>query len=292
MVIESDKAGVIMREINVSEIASVIRKLCIDANINLDRDVSEKLKESLRAEDSQVAKEILEQILANARLAAEEQMPMCQDTGVAVVFVELGQDVHIVGGDFIEAINEGVRQGYRDGYLRKSIVDDPVFERKNTGDNTPAIIHTEIVPGDSVKLTVAPKGAGSENMSEVRMMKPADGIEGVKDFVVDRVRRSGGSPCPPIVVGVGIGGNFEQSAYLSKKALLRPLNMRNPDSRWSVVEDELLARINELGIGPMGLGGRATALAVHILTNPCHIASLPVAVNLQCHAQRHKTAII
>lgn len=281
-----------MREVNVSEIVSAVRKLCIDANIYLGRDVTEKIEEFLTIENSPVAKEILEQILANSRLAAEEQMPMCQDTGVAVVFVELGQEMHIIGGDFAEAINEGVRQGYRDGYLRKSIVDDPVFERKHTKDNTPAIIHTEIVPGDSIKITVAPKGAGSENMSEVRMMKPADGIEGIKDFVVERVKRSGGSPCPPTIVGVGIGGNFEQCAYLSKKALLRPLNTSNIDPRWNAVEVELLKRINELGIGPMGLGGRTTALAVQILTMPCHIASMPVAVNLQCHAQRHKTATI
>jgi len=282
----------IVREVNVSQIVSLVRRLCIDANNYLNKDVAEKIEEFARKEDSPIGKEILEQILVNARLAAEEQMPMCQDTGVAVVLVELGQDVHIVGGDFVEAVNEGVRQGYRDGYLRKSMVYDPVFDRKNTDDNTPAIIHTDIVPGDFVKVTVVPKGAGSENMSEVRMMKPADGIESVKDFVVDRVKRSGGMPCPPIVVGVGIGGNFEQCAYLSKKALLRPLNVKNPNPRWNVVEEELLVRINKLGIGPMGLGGRTTALAVHILTMPCHIASMPVAVNLQCHAQRHKTAII
>ncbi len=282
----------IVREVNVSQIVSLVRRLCIDANNYLNKDVAEKIEEFARKEDSPIGKEILEQILVNARLAAEEQMPMCQDTGVAVVLVELGQDVHIVGGDFVEAVNEGVRQGYRDGYLRKSMVYDPVFDRKNTDDNTPAIIHTDIVPGDFVKVTVVPKGAGSENMSEVRMMKPADGIESVKDFVVDRVKRSGGMSCPPIVVGVGIGGNFEQCAYLSKKALLRPLNVKNPNPRWNVVEEELLVRINKLGIGPMGLGGRTTALAVHILTMPCHIASMPVAVNLQCHAQRHKTAII
>jgi len=281
-----------MREVNVSEIVSAVRKLCIDANIYLDKDVVERIQESLRTEDSSIAKEILEQILTNARLAAAEQMPMCQDTGVAVVFVELGQEVRIVGGDFTEAINEGVRQGYRDGYFRKSIVDDPVFKRKNTKDNTPAIIHTEIIPGSSIKVTVSPKGAGPENMSEVRMMKPADGIEGIKDFVVERVKRSGGNPCPPTIVGVGIGGNFEQCAYLSKKALLRPLNTSNTEPIWNAVEVELLKRINELGIGPMGLGGRTTALAVQILTMPCHIASMPVAVNLQCHAQRHKTAMI
>jgi len=281
-----------MREVNIAEIISAVRKLCIDANIYLDKDVVERIQDSLKAEDSPIAREILEQILMNARLAAGEQMPMCQDTGVAVVFIELGQEVHVIGGDFAGAINEGVRQGYLDGYLRKSMVDDPVFERKNTRDNTPAIIHAEIVPGASIKITVAPKGAGSENMSEVRMMRPADGIEGIKDFVVERVKRSGGSPCPPIIVGVGIGGNFEQCTYLSKRALMRPLNTSNSDPRWNAVEVELLKRINELGIGPMGLGGRTTALAVQILAMPCHIASMPVAVNLQCHAQRHKTAMI
>ncbi|MBS7623413.1 fumarate hydratase [Candidatus Bathyarchaeota archaeon] len=281
-----------MRIVDAVEIVSTVKRLCIDANIYLGADVIEKIEESLKAEDSPVAKEILEQILMNARLAAEEQMPMCQDTGVAVVFVELGQEVHVTGGDFVQAINEGVRQGYRDGYLRKSIVDDPVFDRRNTEDNTPAIIHTEITPGDAVKITVTPKGAGSENMSEVKMMKPADGVEGIKDFIVDCVRRSGGSPCPPIIVGVGVGGNFESCTYLSKKALLRPLNESNPDPRWRAVESEVLDRINSLGIGPMGLGGRTTALAVQVLTMPCHIASMPVAVNLQCHAQRHRTATI
>ncbi len=217
---------------------------------------------------------------------------MCQDTGIAVIFVELGQDVHISKDNFYDAINEGVKRGYTQGYLRKSVVEDPVFDRKNTKDNTPAIIHTDIIPGDKIKITVASKGAGSENMSEIKMLKPADGIDGVKDFVVDRVMRSGGMPCPPIIVGVGIGGNFEQCAYLSKKALLRPLNTRNPDVKLNAVEKEILTRINRLGIGPMGLGGRTTALAVQILTMPCHIASLPVAVNLQCHAHRHKTATI
>lgn len=281
-----------MREVDVSEITRVVKQLCVDSNIYLDRDVVEKIEEFAEKEDSPVGKEILGQILANARMASEEQMPMCQDTGIAVVLIELGQDVHVSGGDLNKAINEGVRQGYRDGFLRKSLVDDPVFDRRNTQDNTPAVIHIEIVSGDSVKITLAPKGAGSENMSEIRMMKPADGIEGIKDFVVQRVSRSGGMPCPPIIVGVGIGGDFEQCAYLSKKALLRPLNVKNPDTRLSALEEELLLRINRLGIGPLGLGGRTTALAVQILTMPCHIASMPVAVNLQCHAQRHKTATI
>jgi fumarate hydratase subunit alpha len=281
-----------LREVDVSEITRVVKQLCVDSNIYLDRDVVEKIEEFAEKEDSPVGKEILGQILANARMASEEQMPMCQDTGIAVVLIELGQDVHVSGGDLNKAINEGVRQGYRDGFLRKSLVDDPVFDRRNTQDNTPAVIHIEIVSGDSVKITLAPKGAGSENMSEIRMMKPADGIEGIKDFVVQRVSRSGGMPCPPIIVGVGIGGDFEQCAYLSKKALLRPLNVKNPDTRLSALEEELLLRINRLGIGPLGLGGRTTALAVQILTMPCHIASMPVAVNLQCHAQRHKTATI
>jgi fumarate hydratase subunit alpha len=281
-----------MREVNASEIIDIVQQLSIENNINLEKDVIDKIREFVKKEDSPIGKEILEHILINAKLATEEQRPMCQDTGIAVIFVELGQDVHITKGDFYEAINEGVRRGYNEGYLRKSVVEDPVFNRKNTKDNTPAIIHTEIVPGDKIKITVASKGAGSENMSEVKMLKPADGIEGVKDFVADRVKRSGGMPCPPIIVGLGIGGNFEQCAYLSKKALLRSLNTRNPDPEWNEVEEELLARINRFGIGPMGLGGRTTVLSVQILTMPCHIASLPVAVNLQCHAHRHKTATI
>lgn len=281
-----------MREIDASGVTAAVRRLCIDANNLLEEDVMAKLEEAIPKEESPVGREILEQILNNDRMAARLGMPMCQDTGVAVVFVELGQDVHVIGGDFIEAINEGVRQGYRDGFLRKSLVTDPVIERKNTKDNTPAIIHTQIVPGESIQITLAPKGGGSENMSEVRMMQPSDGIEGITDFVVDRVRRSGGNPCPPVIVGVGIGGNFEQSALLSKKALLRPLGSLNPDPIWNPVEVELLDRINRLGIGPMGLGGRTTALAVHILAQPCHIASMPIAVNLQCHAARHKTAVI
>ncbi|MCK5627231.1 fumarate hydratase [Candidatus Bathyarchaeota archaeon] len=281
-----------MREVNASEITNIVKQLCIENNINLDKDVTEKIIEFEKKEDSPIGKQILEQILINAKLATEENRPMCQDTGIAVIFVELGQDVHISKDNFYDAINEGVKRGYTQGYLRKSVVEDPVFDRKNTKDNTPAIIHTDIIPGDKIKITVASKGAGSENMSEIKMLKPADGIDGVKDFILDRVKRSGGMPCPPIIVGVGIGGNFEQCAYLSKKALLRPLNTRNPDTRWDTVEKELLTRINQLGIGPIGLGGRTTALAVQILTMPCHIASLPVAVNLQCHAHRHKTATI
>ncbi len=281
-----------MRQVNVSEITGIVQQLCIENNIYLDEEVINKIEEFSKKEDSQIGKQILGQILINAKLATDENRPMCQDTGIAVIFVELGQDVHISNGKLYDAINDGVKLGYTQGYLRKSVVEDPVFDRKNTKDNTPAIIHTEIVPGDKIKITVASKGAGSENMSEIKMLKPADGIVGVKDFVIDRIKRSGGMPCPPIIVGVGVGGNFEQCAYLSKKALLRPLNTGNPDPKWNAVEKELLTKINRLGIGPMGLGGRTTALAVQILTMPCHIASLPVAVNLQCHAHRHKTAII
>lgn len=281
-----------MKDIHVSKIIPVVKQLCMDANFYMGEDVIAKIKEFAAKEESPTAKEILSIILDNYQLAAKERMPICQDTGVSVVFVELGQDVHIAGGDFYEAINEGVRQGYKEGYLRKSMVADPVIDRVNTKDNTPAIIYTDIIPGESLKITVVPKGGGAENMSEVKMMKAADGIEGVKDFVVDRVRRSGGNPCPPVIVGVGLGGNFEQSALLAKKSLLRPLTERNPDSKWDAVEQEILERVNKLGIGPQGLGGRTTALAVHILHKACHIASMPVAVNIECHAHRHKSAII
>ncbi len=281
-----------MREIDVKEIIPVVKKLCIDANYYIGEDVLDKIKEFYEKEESPTAKEVLAILLENYELAAKEKMPSCQDTGVAVVFVELGQDVHLVGGDFYEAIHEGIRQGYKDGYLRKSLVDDPIIGRVNTKDNTPGLIYTDIVPGEKIKITVAPKGGGSENMSEVKMMKAADGIEGVVNFVVDRVRRSGGNPCPPIVVGVGLGGNFEQSALLAKKSLLRPLNESHPEKKWAKVEAEILEKVNKLGIGPQGFGGRTTALAVSIMYKPCHIASMPVAVNIQCHAARHKTAVI
>lgn len=281
-----------MREIAVSQIVSSVKKLCMDANYYLGQDVIDRVREMYEKEESETAQEVLSILLKNYDLAAELKMPICQDTGTAVLFIELGQDVHIAGGDFYAALNEGVRQGYKDGYLRKSIVSDPVIDRKNTNDNTPAIIYTDIVSGDSLKITFAPKGGGAENMSEVRMMKSADGIEGVMDFVVDRIQRSGGNPCPPVVVGIGLGGNFEQSALLAKKALLRDIGTPHPDPKWKPYEEELLRRINNLGIGPQGLGGRTTALAVHILAQPCHIASMPVAVNVQCHAARHKTCTI
>jgi fumarate hydratase subunit alpha len=280
-----------VKSIDVAQIIPVVNKLCIAANYYVAADVREKIESALTTEESPTGREILKVVLQNYDLAASQQMPLCQDTGSAVVFVELGQDVHLTGGDFYEAINEGVRQGYRNGFLRKAIVSDPVIQRKNTSDNTPAIIYTEIVPGDKLKITVVPKGGGAENMSTLRMLNSSDGIEGVKNFVVDCVRQAGGRPCPPVIVGVGLGGNFEQAALLAKKALLRPLNVRHSDPTWAAVEDELLERINRLGIGPQGLGGSTTALAVSILDKPCHIASLPVAVNLDCHCHRHETAI-
>jgi len=281
-----------VREVKFDTLVSTVRDLCMDANYYIPDDVRQKIIEFRDKEESEVARNILDIILKNHEVSANEKMPICQDTGFAVFFIEMGEDVRITGGGFEEAIYEGVRQGYREGYLRKSIVDDPLFERKNTKDNTPPIIHLRLVPGDRIKIVFAPKGGGSENMSEVKMMVPADGEEGVKRFVVDRVRRSGGNPCPPVIVGVGIGGTFEHVAYLAKKALLRPVDSHHPDPRFAKLEDEILEEINKLGIGPMGLGGRTTALAVHIETHPCHIASMPVAVNMQCHAARHKEAII
>jgi len=281
-----------LREIDVAEVTRAVKDLCISTNIHLAPDTKKALRDALVTEESPLGKEILQVILDNHGIAEAEGMPVCQDTGVAIVFLEVGQDVHLTGGDLEDAVNEGVRQGYREGYLRKSMVADPVIERKNTGDNTPAVIYTRILPGEKVKITFAPKGGGAENMSEVRMMTAAQGIEGVKDFVVDRVRRSGGNPCPPIVVGVGLGGSFERCAMLAKESLLRPIGTPNPDKVYGEVEKELLERINNLGIGPAGLGGRTTALAVHIKHVPCHIASMPVAVNIQCHASRHGETII
>ncbi|MBN2227166.1 MAG: fumarate hydratase [candidate division Zixibacteria bacterium] len=276
-----------MREIRTDAIIEAVRRITIEASYDLGQDVIDAVKEAKTVEESPVAKGILDQVLANAEIAKNEQAPMCQDTGYAVLFVDLGQDVHVVGGDFNDALNEGIRQGYKDGFLRKSVLGDPI-ERKNTGDNTPAIVHVNIVPGDKMHIIMAPKGGGSENMSEVKMMKPSDGIEGVKEFVIDRVRRSGGNPCPPIIVGVGIGGTFEKVAFLAKKSLLREVGNRHPNKFYADLELELLEKINKLGIGPQGLGGTTTALDVHVEVHPCHIASLPAAVNTQCHAARHK----
>ena len=280
-----------MRQISAETIIDAVRKISIEASYDLGKDVIRAIERAKKYEESPVAKGILDQVLENAKIAKIDKAPMCQDTGFAVLFVELGQDVQVTGGDFYEALNEGVRRGYKDGYLRKSILSDPL-ERKNTGDNTPAVIHADIVPGDKIKITIAPKGGGSEYMSEVKMLKPADGLQGVKDFVIDRVRRSGGNPCPPIIAGVGIGGTFEKCAMLAKKALLREVGDRNPNKFYADLEVELLEKINKLGIGPQGLGGTTTALDVHIEVHPCHIASLPVAVNIQCHASRHKEIIL
>jgi len=279
-----------MREINVKLITEEVRELCMEANTNLGEDVLQAFDRAMEKEESPLGLEILKELKENARIAKEEKVAMCQDTGFAVIFMELGQDVHLVGGDLKEAIFEGVRQGYRDGYLRKSICHP--FTRANTGDNTPAIIHTEIVSGDEVKITVAPKGGGSENMSRVMMLTPSDGVEGIKRYVLQRVKESGSNPCPPTIVGIGIGGTFEEAALLAKKSLLRPLGSKNFDPELDQLEFDLLTEINKLGIGPQGLGGRTTSLAVHILMMPCHIASFPLAVNIQCHAQRHKEAVI
>lgn len=279
-----------MRTVSASDITPKVKELCISANYELGEDVIAAFKKGLEVEESHAGKAVLEQLLENARIAKEESSPMCQDTGFAVFFVELGRDLH-VEGDIYEAINEGVRQGYEEGYLRKSIVSHPL-NRVNTKDNTPAVIHLELVPGDKLKIIFAPKGGGSENMSAIKMLKPSDGIEGVKQFVVESVKKAGPNPCPPIIVGVGIGGTFEKSAYLAKKALLRHVGEKSKKAEDASLEEELEILIGKLGIGPMGFGGRVTALAVQVESHPCHIASLPVAVNIQCHAARHKEVLI
>jgi fumarate hydratase subunit alpha len=280
-----------IRDIDANQITNAVAKMCIESNYILPEDVLTALKNQKENEESPLGKEIFDQLIENARIAETENCPICQDTGLTVIFVELGQDVHISGGTLIEAINAGVRKGYQEGYLRKSIVNHP-FLRKNTGDNTPAIIHTTPVPGDRLKIIVAPKGGGSENMSALKMMKPSDAVAGVKKFVVDTVKSAGSNPCPPIIVGVGIGGNFEMAAILSKKSLLRELGQHNPEKDIAELETELLKLVNQTGVGPQGLGGRITALAVNIEIHPCHIASMPVAVNIQCHAARHQETIL
>jgi fumarate hydratase subunit alpha len=281
-----DLGGLYMREIKVSQITEAIRKLCIDANYYLGSDIKNRLIKSHEEEDWDIAKGILNKILVNADIAKNEDMPMCQDTGVACVFIEIGQEVQVVEGSLEDAINEGVRQGYKDGYLRKSVVKDPL-DRVNTKDNTPAMIYYNIVPGDKLKITVAPKGFGSENMSQIKMLKPSDGLQGVKDFIIKVVKEAGPNPCPPIIVGVGIGGTFDKAATIAKKALIRSIDVRNENPFYAKLEEELVTMINELGIGPQGFGGKTTALAVNIETYPTHIAGLPVAVNINCHATRH-----
>ena len=280
-----------MREINVSEVTKAVKKLCIDANYYLSADVKNKIEEAAKNETWDKAKGILDKILTNVQISKDEDMPICQDTGMACVFVEIGQDVHLVGGSIEDAINEGVRQGYEEGYLRKSVVKDPL-DRVNTKDNTPAVIYYDVVPGDKLKITVAPKGFGSENMSQLKMLKPADGLDGVKEFVLKVVKEAGPNPCPPIVVGVGIGGTFDRAANLAKKALIRPLSERNSNQFYADLENELLEKVNSIGIGPQGFGGKTTALAVNIETYPTHIAGLPVAVNINCHVTRHSEVIL
>ena len=279
-----------MRTIHASLLTDTIASLCVEANCRLPEDMRRSIENARSKEKWDTARGILDKIIENYNIADEKFVPICQDKGVCCVFLKIGTDVHIEG-DLIEAVNEGVRRGYRDGYLRKSVVGDPL-RRVNTGDNTPAMLYTELVPGDKLELTVAPKGFGSENMSKLAMLKPSDGVEGVKDFVVKTVEEAGPNPCPPIVVGVGIGGTFDKAALLAKKALMRSTDERNKDEYYAALEAELLDRINALGIGPQGFGGRTTALAVNIETMPTHIAGLPVAVNINCHVTRHRTVIL
>ena len=279
-----------MREINAQQITQVVKRLCIESNCHLSQDMKDRIRSFHAQETWPQAKEILERIIENYEIADTQSQPICQDTGMACVFLKIGQDVHIQG-DLAEAVDEGVRQGYAEGYLRKSVVRDPL-DRVNTGDNTPAMLYTELVPGEQIEITVAPKGFGSENMSRIAMLRPSDGVEGVKEFVKKTVEEAGPNPCPPIVVGVGIGGTFDKAAYLAKKALLRPVDVRNKKPYYAALEQELLDSINTLGIGPQGFGGMTTALAVNIEECPTHIAGLPVAVNINCHVTRHQTEVL
>ena len=278
-----------IRQIKADTITQTVKKLFMDCNYFIGKDIMESLETAYKCETSPVGKSVLAQIIENDKIAEKEEIPLCQDTGMAILFVEYGDKVVIEDGSFEEAVNEGVRRAYCDGYLRKSVVDDPVFDRKNTNDNTPAVIHTTIVSGDKIRITAGCKGFGSENMSAIKMLSPSAGVEGVKDFVLDTVKKAGPNPCPPIVVGVGIGGTFEKAAQLSKYATFRSVDSSNPDERYSALEVELLEKINELNIGPAGLGGKTTALKVNIEYTPTHIASIPVAVNICCHACRHKS---
>ena len=279
-----------MRNIEAARVTEVVRRLCIEANCHLTKDLKDCIVECRKNETFPVAQGILDQIIENYGIADENNVPVCQDTGMACVFIDVGQDVH-VEGNLEEAIHEGVRQGYKDGYLRKSVVRDPL-DRVNTGDNTPAMIYYNIVPGEQIKITVAPKGFGSENMSQIKMLKPSDGLQGVTDFVVKVVEDAGPNPCPPVVVGVGVGGTFDKAAFMAKKALTRPVDSHNEDPFYAALEDELLEKINALGVGPQGFGGRTTALAVNIEKCPTHIAGLPVAVNINCHVTRHQSEVI
>jgi fumarate hydratase subunit alpha len=281
-----------MREIKAKEITKTISTLCQEANFGLGEDVLSALKKALKTEESPLGKEVLSQLIENARVAKDERIALCQDCGTAVVFLEIGQDIHISGGNLYTAVEEGVRQGYDEGYLRKAMVKQPFSERVNTRDNTPAVIHAEIVPGDKLKITVMPKGGGAENMSKLAMLLPNHGSQGIIEMVARAVDEAGGNACPPLIIGVGIGGTSEKAMLLAKKALLRKAGQPNADPEVARLEKEILARVNELGIGPMGFGGSTTALAVHVLVMAAHIVSLPVAVNLQCHSARHKEAVL
>ena len=279
-----------MKEITCQKITETLKTMCIEAATDLPKDVYQQLHQKHEEEDSPLAKKTLQVLIDNADLAREKQMPICQDTGMAFVYITMGQEVHITGGSLNEAIQEGVRQGYSEGYLRKSVVKDPLFERTNTKDNTPAIIYYDIVEGDTFHITLAPKGFGSENMSQIKMLKPSDGLQGVKDFVMKVVNDAGPNACPPMVIGVGIGGSFDKVTMLAKKAMIREIGSHHPDQRYAALEDELLKMINETGIGPAGYGGKTTALSLNIETFPTHIAGMPVAVSICCHVSRHKEA--
>jgi fumarate hydratase subunit alpha len=280
-----------VRELHYEEIVNKVAALCQEANYDLGQDVISAFEQAVQTESSEIGKGVLHQLIENANIATENRVPMCQDTGVSVFIVKLGQDCHITGGSLYDAINEGVRKGYEEGYLRYSIVDDPL-NRKNTGDNTPSVIHTELIKGDRLEIQMSAKGGGAENMSALKMLTPSDGIEGVKQFIMDTVKEAGPNACPPLVVGIGIGGNFESCAYLAKKSLFKSVGERHSDPELAKLEEELIQSINALGIGPQGLGGNTTTLDVKIETAPCHIAALPVAVNLNCHASRHKHAVL
>ncbi|MBN1369980.1 MAG: fumarate hydratase [Dehalococcoidaceae bacterium] len=281
-----------MREIDISRISEVVARLCMTANFNLGRDVIDALKTAVEKEESPLGRQILSALLENAVIAGRDRLPLCQDCGTALVFVELGQDVHIVGGSLGDAIVEGVRQGYGQGYLRKSMVSRPYSDRKNSGDNTPPVIHYDMVPGDTVKIALMPKGGGAENASRLAMLKPGDGETAITDLVLQVVREAGGTACPPLVIGLGIGGTLERAAVMAKKALMRSVDSASQDDEIAGMERRILEQVNKLGIGPLGMGGSITALAVHAFAMPCHIASLPVAVNLQCHSARHAEAVI
>jgi len=281
-----------MREIKANQIKDKVKELFLKANFYINPDLTQRLEKALEEENSPIGKHVLQMIIENNKIASSEEVPICQDTGLAVVFVEVGQEVYLSDGHFTDSINQGVREAYQKGYLRKSVVDDPVFERKNTQTNTPAIIYTDIVPGDKVKFTVMPKGFGSENMSAIAMLKPADGPEGIVNFVVETVKKAGPNPCPPTIIGVGIGGTIDKAMVIAKKAIVRKINQPNNNPKFAALEKEILIKLNNLGIGPAGLGGNITCLAVHIDYLPTHIAGLPVAVNVCCHAARHAEGIL